>query len=164
MQHLVRSVAALLLAIALAACGDSSAASVSHPSPSPPTPIGPLVVTTDGCSYQGPGRIGAGLAEVHLVDQSKARFQVDVWQLDASHTYAELDAYIKEEERRVKAGEPQQGYPSFATLTDQLSVSAAGDVKRQISVAAGTYGFVCFPTDAKTAAGIWLAGPLVVAK
>lgn len=148
-------------------CGSSSgpAATVQSPSPSPAlaAQIGPLVLSDKGCTYAGPAQVRSGPVALMMTNETKVQFKLDVWRLSEGHTYAELDAHIKEEQRRYAAGEPELGHPSFATLIDQESVASGSETKNISTLTRGTYGFVCIAFQTSGPGAIWLAGPLSVA-
>ena len=147
-------------------CGTSGGptSTVQSPSPSPPpaTQIGPLVLSDKGCTYAGPPQVGSGPMALKMTNGTKAQFNLDLWRLNEGHTYAELGAHIKEEQRRAAAGEPELGHPSFAALIHQTSVASGTETKNISTLAPGTYGFVCIAFETNGPGAIWLAGPLVV--
>jgi hypothetical protein len=149
---------------AIISCGGSGSpvAAVQSPSPSPATAIGPLVLSARECTYAGPGQISSGPASLEMTNRTKLRFNLDLWELDQGHTYAELVAHIKEEQRRAAAGEPELGHPTFATLVDQESVLSGSETKKIPNLKPGTYGFVCIAFERNGPGAIWVAGPLVV--
>jgi len=153
----------VLAAVVLASCGGGNQPSTAVRSPSPPgaTEIGPLTLDDQGCTYAGPKNVASGTVAIKMVDNTHLRFNLDVWQLNVGHQYAELDAHITEERRRLHAGEPSLGHPNFANLIISSSVGVGSNTSRVIAVTAGTYGFVCIPFDTQPR-DIWLAGPLEV--
>lgn len=146
-------------------CGYSGGPTATAQSPSPPRAvvIGPLVLSEQGCAYAGPAQIGSGRVALTMTNQTSVKFNLDLWKLDEGHTYGELDAHIKEEQRRASAGEPELGHPSFAALIVQESVASGTEVKNISTLAPGTYGFVCIAFATSGPGAIWLAGPLNVA-
>ncbi len=153
-------VAAGTVLVMLAACGGSATVT---PSPPAAREVGPLVLSAGGCSYQGPREVSAGRVAIHMVDRTEQIFSLDLWRLDQGHAYAELEAYVAEEQRLDAAHAPGLGHPSFATLAAQLSVPAGTESNREATVGAGTYGFVCIAFASATVRGaIWVTGPLSV--
>jgi len=152
--------------IIVTSCGDSTGPTATLPSPNatppPATQIGPLVLSDRGCTYAGPAQIGAGPAALKMTNETSMQFNLDIWKLIEGHAYAELDAHIKEEQRRAAAGEPELGHPSFATLVDQESVRSSTETKIISTLMPGTYGFVCIAFGTQGPAAIWPAGPLSV--
>ena len=138
-------------------CGVSSG-----PTASVQTSIGPVVLSDNGCTFAGPSQIGSGRVAMKMTNQTKAQFNLDLWKLDEGHTFSELDAHIKEEQRRAAAGEPELGHPSFAALLAQESVASGTEVKNISTLTPGTYGFVCIAFVTSGPGAIWLAGPLSV--
>ena len=127
------------------------------------TSIGPLVLTDKGCTYQGPAQVKPGSVALQMTNETKVKFNLDVWRLNDGHTYAELAAHIKEEQRRAATGEPELGHPSFAGLFDQESLASGTETKTIRALTPGTYGFVCIAFAKQGPGAIWVAGPLVVA-
>jgi len=162
-ETFVRFLIAASTTIAMS-CGNSSGPTATAQSPSPPraAEIGPLVLSDKGCAYAGPGQIGSGPVALKMTNETQAQFNLDLWRLNAGHTYAELDSHIKEEQRRATAGEPELGHPSFATLIDQESVASGTMTKSMATLTPGTYGFVCIALVTSGPGAIWLAGPLSV--
>lgn len=158
-----RCLSLVIVAVLGASCGSGSQApaAVKSPSPTAATEIGPLTLSDLGCTYAGPVRVAARSVKIQMVDNTQLKFNLDVWQLNDSHLYAELDAHVKEERRRQKAGEPGLGHPNFATLTASRSVAVGSHSSDVIAMTPGTYGFVCIPFDTQPR-DIWLAGPLEV--
>lgn len=147
------------------ACGVSSGptATIQSPKLTPrAAEIGPLVLSDTGCTYAGPAQIGSGPVALKMTNQTNVKFNLDLWKLDEGHTYGELDAHIKEEQRRASAGEPGLGHPSFAALIAQESVASGTEVKNISTLSPGTYGFVCIAFATSGPGAIWLAGPLSV--
>ena len=97
-----------------------------------------------------------------MTNETKVQFNLDLWRLGEGHTYAELDAHIKEEQRRAAAGEPGLGHPTFAALQDQETVASGTEIKHLPTLVSGTYGFVCIAFGTGGPVAIWLAGPLRV--
>lgn len=163
-ETFVRFLIAASTTIAMS-CGNSSGPMAIAQSPSPPraAEIGPLVLSDKGCAYAGPGQIGSGPVALEMTNETEAHFNLDLWKLDQGHTYSELDAHIKEEQRRAAAGEPELGHPSFATMIAQESVASGTEVKNISTLTPGTYGFVCIAFVTSGPGAIWLAGPLSVA-
>ena len=149
------------------ACGVSSGPTATIQSPKSTAPraaeIGPLVLSDKGCTYAGPAQIGSGPVALKMTNETKAQFKLDLWKLSDDHTYAELDAHIKEEQRRAAANEPELGHPLFAELIDQESVASGTAMKNIKTLAPGTYGFVCIAFETGGPGAIWLTGPLAVA-
>ena len=163
-KTLSRFIIGASLAVAIS-CGNSSGPTATAQSPSPPraAEIGPLVLSDTGCAYAGPAHIGPGPVALKMTNQTNLKFSLDLWKLDEGHTYGELDAHIKEEQRRASAGESGLGHPSFATLIVHESVASGTEVKNISTLGPGTYGFVCIAFATSDRAAIWLAGPLSVA-
>jgi len=97
-----------------------------------------------------------------MVDEAKGGFALDFWLLDKGHSYDELVNHIKEEQRRFAAHEPELGYPTFASLVGHGEVAAGAIGSVNVTLSAGTYGFVCMPFSGNEQSGIYLAGPLTV--
>ena len=144
-ETFVRFLIAASTTIAMS-CGNSSGPTATAQSPSPPraAEIGPLVLSDKGCAYAGPGQIGSGPVALKMTNETQAQFNLDLWRLNAGHTYAEL------------------GHPSFATLIDQESVASGTMTKSMATLTPGTYGFVCIALVTSGPGAIWLAGPLSV--
>jgi hypothetical protein len=143
-------------------CGASSGPTASVPTASVQTSIGPVVLSDNGCTFGGPSQIGSGPVALKMTNQTNGHFNLDLWKLDEGHSYGELDAHIKEEQRRAAAGEPELGHPTFAALIRQESVASGTEVKNIPRLTPGTYGFVCIALANSGPGAIWLAGPLTV--
>lgn len=115
-----------------------------------------------GCSYQGVGESKVGPTVIHLVDQSKYQFNLDLWRLDDGHEYSELVSHVNEERRRFASHEPSLGHPTFAELVAQGTAKIGGSADLQVNLTAGVYGFVCIPFGGDVPVSIWLAGQLKV--
>ena len=89
-ETFVRFLIAASTTIAMS-CGNSSGPTATAQSPSPPraAEIGPLVLSDKGCAYAGPGQIGSGPVALKMTNETQAQFNLDLWRLNAGHTYAE---------------------------------------------------------------------------
>lgn len=148
---------------AVISCAGSGGPIATLQSPSPNAArIGPLTLSDGGCTYAGPPQIASGPVTLRMTNEAKLQFNLDLWKLNQGHTYAELVAHIKEEQRRAAAGEPELGQPTFAALIDQESVASGTATKNISTLTSGTYGFVCIAFGTSGPGAIWVAGPLVV--
>lgn len=166
----VRRIALLSVAAILVACGGVQQPSVSpghSASPAParsPAPVSTPVTVVLGdadCRYLGAPGVPEGEIAFRLVNETTARFVLNVWRLNDGHAYQELAAHIAEEQRRSENNEPGLGHPNFATLAAEgVAAEEKGSLSKEL--VAGTYGFACIPNVNDQPVDIWAAGPMTV--
>lgn len=163
----VRGTVLVLMLTGAVSCGQSQAASqTSSPTPSPtssPTPpsVGDFALSDAGCAYQGQQKIAPGHSSVTLSNKTANQAHFDFWRLNEAHSYSEFVAHIREEQRRIQAGEPGLGHPTFATLITTETVEPQGTQSLVLPSEAATYGMACIPWR-NGPTGIFAAGPLTV--
>jgi hypothetical protein len=155
MRSAVRGTVLVLMLTGAVSCGQSQAAPPT--SSASTSPLGVFALSDSGCAYQGQQNIAPGQGSVTLSNKTPNRAQFDFWRLNAGHAYSEFVAHIKEEQRRIQAGEPSLGYPNFATLITTETVAPQGTKSLVLPSEPATYGIACIPSNS-----IFAAGPLTV--
>lgn len=148
----LRGTVLLLVVTGAVSCGQGQAASPTS-SPTPPS-VGDFALSDAGCAYQGQQKI-TGRGSVSLSNKTANQGQFDFWRLNAGHAYSEFVAHIKEEQRRIQAGEPGLGHPQFATLITTETVAPQGTKSLVLPTEPATYAMACIPSNF-----IFAAGPL----
>jgi hypothetical protein len=124
-----------------------------------------VMLSEDGCAYEGPARMTAGQLRVEMSNETSGQFDLHLWVLDDGHDYDELAAHIDDDRARNEAGEPSLGHPTFATLVAEASAEAGSAGKLIADLTAGTYGMACIFFDQPgSLGGVWAVGPLVVSQ
>ncbi len=155
----LRATVLVLMLTGAVSCGQTQAAPATS-SASPPS-LGAFVLSDSGCGYEGQPKISAGHGSVTLSNKTANQAHFDVWRLNEGHSYSELVAHIKEEQRRSQAGEPGLGHPTFATLLTTEIVEPQRTKSLVLPSEAATYGMACIPWRGGPT-GIFAAGPLTV--
>ena len=149
-----------LLLSPVAAC--TGAPTSAQSSPPQVREAGTLTLSPSGCVYQGTNTLPAGTVAVHAVNQTTTDLYVDFLLLHSSDQYAELAAYIADEEKRILAGTEPIGPPTYVSLMSHDLVPAGSTTKLITVLVAGTYGLVCSQATTRGALGIWLFGPITL--
>lgn len=158
----------LSLVLLVGACRNSDATAPTGAEDAEPTvdsedrPAGRFVLSRSGCRYEGPPTVAVGQASFNLVSKTNVAAQFDLWQMNDGHTYAELVAHLDEEQRRLEAGEPSLGHPTFASLVASTPVDPREEGTVTIDATAGEYGMACIRLDEDNG-GFSSAGPFVAA-
>ncbi len=153
----LRATVLVLMLTGTVSCGQTQAAPSS--SSASPSSVGVFVLSDSGCGYEGQEQISAGHSSVTLSNKTANQAQFDFWRLNEGHAYSEFVAHIKEEQRRIHAGEPGLGHPAFATLITTVTVAPQGTKSLVLPSEAATYGMACIPLTF-----IFAAGPLTVSR
>lgn len=131
------------------------------------TPPAPTITQSDsGCVYDGPDMLPAGTVTIRLINHTSDYFYVHVLWFFDNHQYGELAAYIKDEQRRLRAGDSTIGPPAYVAEAAQDEVPPHSTLKHTAILASGSYGIVCTLSKeagiSDPADGISITGPLIV--
>jgi hypothetical protein len=141
------------------------------PTSTPTEPlIGTATLTPTECAFaRGPAPLKPGLLRIDLGNESGDYAGFDVFRVKEAATYADLADYMREEDARVKAGEPYSGFPPMAEHYANWGLSAGETFSMIVDARTGTYGLVCVRIDSATigagnevSLGYFLIGPLEV--
>jgi hypothetical protein len=154
-----------MLVLLVGACSDGDTTAPTgvegtEPAAESGQPVGLFVLSKSGCRYEGPATVAAGHVSFALVGQTNVAAQFDLWQMNDGHTYAEFVAHLDEEQRRLEAGEPSLGHPTFATLVASTPTDPRDQATVTIDAGDGEYGMACIRLDEDNG-GFAAAGPFV---
>ncbi len=132
---LPRAIAVLLAATALAACGGGDDGAMR------------LVLTDDGCTYEGAEALGDGSFTVEVENRSSLDGAFSLAAIAAGSTVEDLETHLEVERRRHEQGQELLGPPPFYEQVVRTAVGPGLIGQLPVDVPAGSYALVCLNDD-----------------
>jgi hypothetical protein len=127
--------------VLLAACGGGDGSSEMR-----------LTLTDDDCTYQGDKTPPATQTfEAELENQSSKLGAFEIARIDAGHSFAEVEAYVKEQKRRLEEGLEIVRPPAYMTLGARAVVPSGESGMLVSTVTSGQWVLWCAHDDPPTA-------------
>jgi hypothetical protein len=99
-----------------------------------------VVVTDDGCTYEGPATVSAGEVVISATNESQDRANVVVHRLSEGYSLTDHRERINEVQARIDAGQPLPGPASWAPpLSWAHNIDPGGSDEISAAVTAGTF-------------------------
>lgn len=120
-----------------------------------------LVLTDDGCTYEGNETPEAGAFTVDVENQSSVDGAFALAAIAEGSTIDDLEPFLEKARRQFQRSGTLPDPPAFYSQVVRVGVASGTSSLLPADVAAGTYALTCFNDDAPTWR-VFLAGQLDV--
>jgi hypothetical protein len=131
--------------------------------------VGTVTLTPTECAFApGPAPLIPGLLRVDIRNDSEHNGGFDLLRIREESTYDDLAAFVREEDARVRAGEPYLGAMALTTNEATWDLAPGETFSLIFDASQGTYGVLCSRIDPAAAGpggivfSFTLFGPLEV--
>lgn len=103
-----------------------------------------IVVTDEGCTYQGPTRLTPGEVSIVVENEATDKATASLHAIRGDHSFADWAADIANEQARIDAGEPLVGPSEWAPLVAIVRSVDPGESQEMIAeIGVDTYAIAC---------------------
>ncbi len=110
-----------------------------------------LTLSDDSCTYEGAAAPPAGALSVDVANESAQNGGFELLRVAEGSSFDDLEAYVEEEQQRLKEGVEPLGPPAFAPIAARVEVESGEAGVLSADVMASTYALTCFNAPPPTA-------------